>query len=58
MKIDVTDFASGDAAWRPDATTVVNQEPHNFTDQYFATAPSVVTVEYEMQDGSKRTEDL
>lgn len=57
-KLVVTNWRSGDAKWWFDHVTVSSNTMYQFTDDYNATVPSNVTIEFKMSDGSYRYEWL
>ncbi|EKE30210.1 MAG: fibronectin type III protein [uncultured bacterium (gcode 4)] len=57
-KVSISSYTSWDAKWQFNNTTVANGEMYNFTDQYIATVPTTVTVEYTLNNGTIQIVDL
>ncbi len=57
-KLQVSNYQSGDAKWWFDHVPVSSNTIYQFTDDYNATVPSNISIEFKMSDGSYRYEWL
>ncbi|HLP86769.1 MAG TPA: polysaccharide deacetylase family protein [Candidatus Paceibacterota bacterium] len=57
-KVEITSYTSGDAKWFFDPVSVSGGQELSFTDFYQSTTQSFVDIQYQLQDGTFRWEDI
>ena len=58
VSVAITSYTGGDAKWNFDHVPVKANATYSFSDQFKSSAPSIVTIEYILSDGSKIYKDV
>jgi peptidoglycan/xylan/chitin deacetylase (PgdA/CDA1 family) len=58
LKTAITSFSNGDAKWYFDPITAIPGDLYEYSEQYQATVPTVITAQFELTNGSLQYQDL